>query len=193
MAIELPPLPYPIDALQPHISRETLEFHHGKHHKAYVDKTNELIAGTEFEKAALEDIVRRAQGTLFNQAAQVWNHSFYWQSLSPQGGGEPTGAVKAAIDKAFGSADEFRKTFTAKAAGHFGSGWIWLVKQADGTLGITEGHDAGTPLTQSGVVPLLACDVWEHAYYVDYRNARPKYMEAFWKVVNWSFIEKNLG
>ncbi len=193
MAIELPPLPYPIDALQPHISRETLEFHHGKHHKAYVDKTNELIAGTEFEKAALEDIVRRAQGTLFNQAAQVWNHSFYWQSLSPQGGGEPTGAIKTAIDKAFGSVDEFRKAFTAKAAGHFGSGWIWLVKQADGTLGITEGHDASTPLTQSGLVPLLACDVWEHAYYIDYRNAKPKYMEAFWKVVNWSFIAKNLG
>jgi Fe-Mn family superoxide dismutase len=193
MAIELPPLPYPIDALQPHISRETLEFHHGKHHKAYVDKTNELIAGTEFEKAALEDIVRRAQGTLFNQAAQVWNHTFYWQSLSPQGGGEPSGSVKTALDKAFGSVDEFRKAFTAKAAGHFGSGWIWLVKQADGKIAITEGHDAANPLTQNGVVPLLACDVWEHAYYIDYRNAKPKYMEAFWKVVNWSFIEKNLG
>lgn len=193
MAIELPPLPYPIDALQPHISKETLEFHHGKHHKAYVDKTNELIAGTEFEKAALEDIVRRAQGALFNQAAQVWNHTFYWHSLSPQGGGEPSGTAKAAIEQAFGSVDEFRKVFTAKAVGHFGSGWIWLVKQADGKLGITEGHDAGTPLTQSGMVPLLACDVWEHAYYIDYRNARPKYMESFWKVVNWSFIAKNLG
>lgn len=191
MAHELPKLPYALDALEPHISRETLEYHYGKHHKAYVDKLNALIPGTEFEKLPLEDIIRKANGGLFNQAAQVWNHSFYWHCLSPNGGGEPAGALGKAINDGFGSFEEFKKQFSDKAATLFGSGWAWLVKKPDGKLAIVQTPNAETPLTTEDTA-LLTCDVWEHAYYIDYRNARPKYIEAFWNLVNWEFVEKNL-
>lgn len=191
MAHELPKLPYALDALQPHISRETLEFHYGKHHKAYVDKLNTLIPGTEFEKASLEDIVRGASGGMFNQAAQIWNHTFYWHCLSPNGGGEPGGSLGKAINDAFGSFAAFQQQFSDKAATLFGSGWAWLVKQPDGKLAIAQTSNADTPLTGANT-PLLTCDVWEHAYYIDYRNARPKYVEAFWNLVNWDFVQQNL-
>ncbi|MCB9831519.1 MAG: superoxide dismutase [Fe] [Planctomycetes bacterium] len=192
MAHELPQLPYAMDALQPHISKETLEYHYGKHHKAYVDKLNAGLAGSGFENAGLEEIVKGAKGGLFNNAAQTWNHSFYWNCLSPKGGGEPQGALADALTSAFGSFAAFKEKFSAEAAGHFGSGWAWLVKNAAGGLEICSTHDAGCPLTD-GKKPLLTCDVWEHAYYVDYRNARPNYVEAFWKLVNWDFVAKNLG
>ncbi len=191
MAHELPKLPYALDALQPHISRETLEFHYGKHHKAYVDKLNTLIPGTEFEKASLEDIVRGASGSMLNQAAQIWNHTFYWHCLSPNGGGEPGGSLGKAINDAFGSFAAFQQQFSDKAATLFGSGWAWLVKQPDGKLAIAQTSNADTPLTGANT-PLLTCDVWEHAYYIDYRNARPKYVEAFWNLVNWDFVQQNL-
>ncbi len=191
--IELPELPYALNALEPYISQETLEFHHGKHHKTYVDKTNSLIEGTEFENLPLEDIVCKADGTLFNQAAQVWNHTFYWNCLSPNGGGEPTGAVADAIREGFGSFDAFKKEFNDKTAANFASGWGWLVKNSDGSVAIVETDDADTPFTESGVTPLLTCDIWEHAYYIDYRNARPKYLEAFWNLVNWEFVNRNLA
>jgi Fe-Mn family superoxide dismutase len=191
--IELPELPYALNALEPYISQETLEYHYGKHHKAYVDKTNSLIEGTEFENLPLEDIVRKAKGGLFNQAAQVWNHTFYWNSMSPNGGGEPTGAVADAIRDSFGSFQEFKKQFNEKTAANFASGWGWLVKKADGSLDILETDDAETALTDTSVTPLLTCDVWEHAYYIDYRNARPKYLENWWNVVNWEFANKNLA
>ena len=189
MAHELPKLPYAMDALQPHISKETLEYHYGKHHKAYVDKLNAGLAGSGFETASLEEIVKKAKGGLFNNAAQTWNHSFYWNGLSPDGGGEPKGAVKTAIDGAFGSFAAFKEKFSAEAAGHFGSGWAWLVKDASGALSICSTHDAGNPMTE-GKTPILTCDVWEHAYYIDYRNARPKYLEAFWSLVNWDFVAR---
>ena len=192
MTHELPKLPYALDALAPHVSRETLEFHYGKHHNAYVDKLNSLVPGTEFEKAALEDIIRKARGGLFNQAAQVWNHTFYWHSLSPRGGGTPKGALAEAIAKSFGSFEAFQKEFSDKAAGLFGSGWTWLVKKPDGKLAIAQTSNAENPLTGADQ-PLLTCDVWEHAYYIDYRNARPKYIEAWWKLANWEFAGKNLG
>jgi Fe-Mn family superoxide dismutase len=193
MAFELPPLPYPKDALQPHISSETLDFHYGKHHQTYVNNLNNLVPGTEFEGKSLEDIVRSSKGGLFNNAAQVWNHTFYWNSLSPNGGGAATGAVAEAINAAFGSFDAFKEEFTKSAVGNFGSGWTWLVKGSDGKLAIVNTGNAATPLTDSGVTPLLTVDVWEHAYYIDYRNARPKYMEAFWALVNWDFANANLA
>lgn len=192
MEHKLPQLPYAKDALAPHISAETLEFHHGKHHNAYVTKLNGLIKGTEFENSSLEDIIKKAPaGGLFNNAAQVWNHTFYWNCLTPNGGGEPTGKVAEAINKAFGSFAAFQEKFTATAIGTFGSGWAWLVNNSDGSLEIVSTSNAATPLTD-GKIPLLTCDVWEHAYYVDYRNARPKYVEAFWHLVNWKFVEQNL-
>ena len=192
MSIAFPELPYAIDALEPVVSRNTLEFHHGKHHKTYVDKLNPLIEGTEWADKSLEDIIRGSSGGVFNNAAQVWNHTFYWHCLSPSGGGEPTGELAAAIASSFGSFDAFKEEFSTKAVTLFGSGWAWLVQQADGSLAIVQTSNAETPLT-GDAVPLLTCDVWEHAYYVDYRNARPKYVEAFWNLVNWDFVNKNLG
>jgi Fe-Mn family superoxide dismutase len=191
MTITLPELPYSKDALAPHISAETIEFHYGKHHNAYVTNLNKLIPGTEFEKSSLEEIVLKAKGPIFNNAAQVWNHTFYWNCLSPKGGGEPTGEVAAAITKSFGSFAKFKEEFTTKATTLFGSGWAFLVKKGDGSLEIVQESNAGCPLTRD-FKPLLTCDVWEHAYYVDYRNARPAYVEAFWKLVNWDFVAKNL-
>ena len=192
MAFELPDLPYPKDALEPSISAETLEIHHDRHHNAYVTNLNNLAPGTEFADQALEDIVKSASGGIFNNAAQVWNHTFYWDSLSPEGGGEPDGALAAAINDVWGSFEEFKKEFTQKAVTQFGSGWAWLVQGADGKLSVEQTSNAGNPLT-SGQTPLLTCDVWEHAYYVDYRNRRPDYVASFWNIVNWSFAAKNLG
>lgn len=194
MAFELPALPYAKNALEPHISAETLEFHHGKHHNAYLVKLNELIAGTDKEKLSLEEIIKTAgPGVLFNQAAQVWNHTFYWHSLSPNGGGEPTGELANAINAKWGSFDKFKEAFNAKAVGNFGSGWTWLVKLTDGSLDIVNTDDAGTTVTNPGQTALLTCDVWEHAYYIDYRNARPKYLEGFWALANWEFAGKNFA
>jgi Fe-Mn family superoxide dismutase len=192
MTHELPPLPYAIDALAPHISKETLEFHHGKHHKTYVDNLNKLIPGTEFENLSLEDIVRKSSGGVFNNAAQIWNHTFYWNCLAPNAGGKPSGALAAAIDKAFGSFDAFKEKFSQTAIGTFGSGWGWLVKNASGGVEVVSTSNAGCPLT-AGQTPLLTCDVWEHAYYIDYRNARAKYVETFWNLVNWDFAARNFG
>jgi len=192
MAHTLPPLPYELDALAPRISKETLEYHYGKHHQTYVTNLNNLIAGTEFENASLEDIVKKSSGGVFNNAAQVWNHTFYWNSLSPKGGGEPTGKLADAIKAKWGSVDAFKEAFNKSAAGNFGSGWTWLVKKADGTVDIVNTSNAATPLT-TGDTALLTCDVWEHAYYIDYRNARPKYLENFWALVNWDFAAKNFG
>ncbi|WP_144635097.1 superoxide dismutase [Fe] [Bordetella genomosp. 13] len=192
MAHTLPPLPYELDALAPHISKETLEFHYGKHHQTYVTNLNNLIPGTEFENASLEDIVKKSSGGVFNNAAQVWNHTFYWNSLSPKGGGEPAGKLADAIKAKWGGFDAFKEAFNKSAAGNFGSGWTWLVKKADGSVDIVNTSNAATPLTTADV-PLLTCDVWEHAYYIDYRNARPKYLENFWALVNWEFAAKNFG
>ncbi len=189
---ELPPLPYEKNALEPHISAETLEYHYGKHHAAYVSNLNKLISRTEFESASLEHIIMKAKGGIFNNAAQVWNHTFYWNSLSPDGGGEPKGALANAITKAFGSFGDFKEKFSASAAGNFGSGWTWLVKNANGEVEIANTSNAANPMTNR-LTPLLTCDVWEHAYYIDYRNARPKYVEAFWNLVNWDFAEKNFA
>ncbi|WP_353152407.1 superoxide dismutase [Fe] [Pollutimonas bauzanensis] len=191
MAFTLPPLPYALDALAPHISKETLEFHYGKHHQTYVTNLNNLVAGTEFESASLEDVVKKSSGGVFNNAAQIWNHTFYWNSLTPNSG-EPTGALLAGINAKWGSVDAFKEAFNKSAAGNFGSGWTWLVKKSDGSLDIVNTSNAATPLTTSDV-PLLTCDVWEHAYYIDYRNARPKYLEHFWNLVNWDFAAANLG
>ncbi len=188
----LPPLPYAKNALEPHISSETLEYHYGKHHQTYVTNLNNLIAGTEFENQPLEEVVKKSTGGIFNNAAQVWNHTFYWNSLSPNGGGEPTGALAEAINKAFGSFEKFKEEFTKCAVTTFGSGWAWLVKNPDGSLALVSTSNAGCPLT-SGQAPLLTCDVWEHAYYIDYRNLRPKYVEAFWSLVNWDFAAKNFA
>jgi Fe-Mn family superoxide dismutase len=191
MEHKLPELPYALDALAPHISKETLEFHYGKHHQTYVTNLNNLIKGTEFENASLEEIVKKSSGGVFNNSAQVWNHTFYWHSLSPKGGGEPKGAVLEAINKKWGNFAKFKEEFTKTAVGTFGSGWAWLVKKGDG-LDLVSTSNAATPLTGADK-PLLTCDVWEHAYYIDYRNARPKYLEAFWNLVNWDFVAKNLG
>src|SRR5690554_6492597 len=193
MAIELPALPYAQDALAPHISAETLEYHYGKHHQAYVTNLNNLIPGTEFEGKTLEEIVKASSGGVFNNAAQVWNHTFYWNCLSPNGGGAATGDVAKAIDAAFGSFEKFKEAFSAAAASNFGSGWTWLVKKADGSVEITSTSNAGCPLTDSSVTPLLTIDVWEHAYYVDYRNSRPNYINAFWNLVNWEFVNANFA
>ena len=189
MPFKLPDLPYEMDALAPHISAETLEFHYGKHHQAYVTKLNEAIKDTPHESKSLEDIIKSSEGGLFNNAAQVWNHTFYWHCLSPNGGGAPQGAIGAAIDKEFGGFEKFKEQFTQAALTQFGSGWAWLVKNDAGGLSIEKTANAETPLTK-GVKPLLTCDVWEHAYYIDYRNARPKYVEAFWNLVNWSYVEE---
>ena len=190
----LPQLPYAPDALAPHISKETIEFHYGKHHQTYVNNLNNLVKGTEYESLDLEAIVRKAPaGGIFNNAAQVWNHTFFWNSLTPQGGGAPAGALAAAIDKKWGSFDDFKKAFQASAVGNFGSGWTWLVKKPDGTVDIVNTSNAATPLTGADK-PLLAIDVWEHAYYIDYRNARPKFVETFLSsLANWGFAEKNFA
>lgn len=190
MAIQLPELPYELDALAPHISKETLEYHYGKHHKTYVDNLNKLIPGTEFEKLSLEDIILKSSGGIFNNAAQIWNHTFYWHCLKPNGGGLPTGKLNDAITKAFGSFEAFKEKFTQTAITTFGSGWAWLVKKSDGTLDIVSTSNAGIPMTQNQTA-LLTCDVWEHAYYIDYRNARPKYLEHFWQLINWDFVAAN--
>ena len=192
MTHKIPELPFAMDALQPHISKETLEFHYGKHHNAYVTNLNNLITGTEFENLILEDIIKSAPtGGIFNNAAQVWNHSFFWNCLSPNGGGQPGGKLLDEIEKSFGSFNEFKDKFTKSAVTNFGSGWTWLVQNGNGKLEMINTSNAGTALT-SGKTPLLTCDVWEHAYYVDYRNARPQYVNAFWNLVNWDFIEENL-
>jgi superoxide dismutase, Fe-Mn family len=191
MEHKLPELPYKQDALAPYISAETLDYHYGKHHKAYVDNLNKLIIATEFESMTLEEIIRRTSGPVNNNAAQHWNHSFYWNCLAPNAGGEPGGEVANAINKNFGSFAQFKEKFTTTATTLFGSGWAWLVKNNDGSLGVESTGNAGVPV-RDGRKPLLTCDVWEHAYYIDYRNARAKYVEAFWKLVNWKFVEQNL-
>ena len=188
----LPQLPYAIDALAPHISQETLEYHYGKHHQTYVTNLNNLVKDGEFANSTLEEIIKKSSGGIFNNAAQVWNHSFYWNCLSPQGGGEPTGALKEAINTKFGSFEEFKKQFTATCVGTFGSGWGWLVKTPTGELELGSTSNAATPLTSANKA-LLTCDVWEHAYYIDYRNSRPNYMAAFWNLVNWDFVSKNFA
>lgn len=193
MAIELPALPYDKSALEPHISAETLEFHYGKHHNTYVVKLNGLIQGTEHEGKSLEEIVKSSEAGIFNNAAQIWNHTFYWNSLSPNGGGEPSGVLAQAINESFGSFNEFKAKFTDSAINNFGSSWTWLVKNSDGSLAIVNTSNAATPLTEKGVTPLLTVDLWEHAYYIDYRNLRPSYLEAFWSLVNWGFAQDNLS
>ncbi len=193
MEHQLPDLPYAKDALAPHISAETLEFHHDKHHAAYVTNLNKLIPGTEFENASLEEIIRKAPaGGIFNNGAQVWNHTFYFNCMGPDGGGEPEGALADAIASAFGSFAEFKEKFTTSAATNFGCGWTWLVKNGDGGLEIVNTTGAGNPL-RDGKTPLLNVDVWEHAYYIDYRNARPGYLDAWWNVVNWKFVAEQFG
>lgn len=189
----LPALPYAKNALAPHISEETLEFHYGKHHQTYVTNLNNLIKGTEFENASLEEIIKKSSGGIYNNSAQVWNHTFFWSSMTPNGGGAPTGDLAVAIDKKWGSFDEFKKAFQASAVGNFGSGWTWLVKKADGSVDIVNMGAAGTPLT-TGDKALLTIDVWEHAYYIDYRNARPKFVEAFLNsLANWEFANANFA
>ena len=191
MAIELPPLPWARDALAPHISAETIDYHYGKHHQTYVTNINNQIKGTEFENADLVTIVKKSQGGMFNNAAQVWNHTFYWNCLSPKGGNEPTGKLADAIKKAFGDFAKFKEEFTKTAIGTFGSGWAWLVQRPDGSVGLVSTSNAQTPLTGTDV-PLLTCDVWEHAYYIDYRNARPKYIEAFWNLANYDYASSQM-
>jgi Fe-Mn family superoxide dismutase len=192
MAFELPPLPYARNALAPHMSKETLDYHYGKHHQDYVKKLNKLVAGTGYEGKSIEAIIKDSKGNLFNNAAQVWNHSFFWHCLSPQGGGEPTPAIADAINASFDSIDQFRQQFSKSALGNFGSGWTWLVMSSDNILSIMNTSNAKTPLTDETITPLLTLDVWEHAYYIDYRNSRPKYLDAFWNLVNWEFVESNL-
>ena len=192
MEHQLPALPYAMDALAPHISAETLEFHYGKHHQTYVTKLNGLIPGTEFENMSLEDIVGKSSGGVFNNAAQVWNHTFYWNCLSPNGGGAPNDKLASALQGSFGSVDAFKEQFTNSAVNNFGSGWTWLVQNSDGKLALENTSNAATPLTGAST-PLLTCDVWEHAYYIDYRNARPKYLGAFWNLVNWDFVTDNMN
>lgn len=190
MTHELPPLPYPTHALEPHISRETLQFHHGKHHRAYVSKLNELIKGTEFESAGLEDIVRRSSGAIFNNAGQAWNHAFFWHCMSPEGGGQAPGEIGKQITAAFGSFEAFTSKFSQAAEGHFGSGWAWLECDPDGALSVKSTGNADTPV-KNGATALLACDLWEHAYYIDYRNSRKDFVAAFWNLVNWEFVAGN--
>ena len=188
----LPALPYSKDALVPYISEETLDYHYGKHHQTYVTNLNKLIVGTEFENTSLEETIMKSSGGIFNNAAQVWNHTFYWHCLSPNGGGEPKGKILEALLTTFGDFESFKEKFTQTAIGTFGSGWAWLVMDAKGALSITSTSNAATPMT-SGQRALLTCDVWEHAYYIDYRNVRPDYLNAFWSLVNWEFVEKNLS
>lgn len=193
MAIQLPALPYEKDALLPHISPETLDYHYGKHHNTYVIKLNALIEGTDYAAKSLEDIIKTSEGGIFNNAAQIWNHTFYWNSLSPNGGGGPTGALADAISAKWGSFSAFQAAFNDKAVNNFGSSWTWLVKKADGTLDIVNTSNAATPLTDSSITPILTVDLWEHAYYIDYRNARPTYLDAFWALVNWEFAAANFA
>lgn len=192
MSFELPKLPYALDALAPHISKETLEYHYGKHHQTYVNTLNMMIAGTEFENASLEEIILKSSGPMFNNAAQVWNHTFYWESLKPQGGGDATGKIAEAINTKWGAFAEFQKAFDQCAAGTFGAGWTWLVKNVDGSIELVSTSNAATPLT-TGQTPLLTCDVWEHAYYIDYRNSRPNYLENFWALVNWDKVNERFA
>lgn len=192
MAFELPELPYAKNALEPHISQETLEYHYGKHHQAYVNKLNGMIPGTEFENMSLEEIILKSDGGVFNNAAQIWNHTFYWNSMSPEGGGEPGGALGEAINKTFGTVDKFKEQFTEAAMTQFGSGWAWLVEDHNGDIAIVKTANAENPMTNNQK-PLLTCDVWEHAYYIDTRNDRGKYVSNFWEVVNWEFAENNFG
>lgn len=191
MAFQLPPLPYGNADLEPHISEQTVNYHYGKHHKTYVDKVNKLTEGTSFEDATLEEIVKKAEGGIFNNGAQVWNHTFYWHSLSPDGGGMPGGKLKEAIDRDFGSFEKFKEEFTASATTLFGSGWTWLVMKGDGKLDIINESNAGNPL-RNGMKPLLTCDMWEHAFYLDRQNRKPEYLDAFWKLVNWDAAEKRI-
>jgi Fe-Mn family superoxide dismutase len=189
----LPALPYAADALAPYISKETIDFHYGKHHQTYVTNLNNLVKGTEFADHGLEDIVRKSSGGIFNNAAQIWNHTFFWNSLKPAGGGEPTGALAAAITAKWGSYSAFKEAFTKSALGNFGSGWTWLVKKADGSVDIVNTSNAATPLT-TGDKALLTLDVWEHAYYIDYRNARAKFVEIFLSnLANWEFAARNFA
>ena len=192
MAFELPALPYADDALEPHISAETISFHYGKHHQTYVTNLNKLVPGTAFEGLSVEQIIMKAEGGIFNNAAQIWNHTFYWNGLTPNGKDAASGTLASAITEKFGSFDEFKAKFSTSAATNFGAGWTWLVKNNDGSIEIVNTSNAGCPLTD-GQTPLLTCDVWEHAYYIDYRNARPKYVETFWKLVNWDFVEANFA
>lgn len=187
MKFELPPLSYGPDALAPQISAETIEFHHGKHHLAYVNNLNGFITGTPFENATLETMILKAEGAIFNNAAQVWNHTFYFSSFSPSGNREPHGTLLRAIDAGFGSFESFRDTFTKAASTLFGSGWAWLSMKPDGTLTVTQESNAGNPM-RSGMTPLMTCDVWEHAYYIDYRNRRPDYIKNFWELLDWTII-----
>lgn len=185
----LPELPFAKNALEPHISERTLEFHYGKHHQTYVNTLNTLIEGTEFENKTLKEIIKSSDGGIFNNAAQVWNHTFYWSCLAPNHKPAPEGSLKKAIEEAFGSFENFKEEFTKKSVGLFGSGWCWLVKDSAGKLSIVQQSNAGNPMTK-GLTPIMVCDVWEHAYYLDKQNARPKYMESYWELVNWDFIEK---
>ena len=187
MVHQLPKLPYAYDALEPHIDARTVEIHYSKHHQTYVDNLNKLIPGTEFAEQPLEQIILKAQGPIFNNAAQIWNHTFYWQSMKPKGGGEPTGELAAAINKAFGSFANFKQQLTQAAVTQFGSGWAWLVKKKDGTLAIVQTGNAGNPMT-AGDVPLLTCDVWEHACYLKYQNRRAEYVAAWWNLVDWDAV-----
>jgi Fe-Mn family superoxide dismutase len=191
MSFTLPELPFAKDALVPHMSQETLEYHHGKHHNAYVNNLNNLIKGTKYENMSLEEIILSSEGPIFNNSAQIWNHTFFWNSLSPKGGGEATGAALEAITKEWGSFEKFKEEFTKSAVANFGAGWTWLVKNKDGKLAIVNTSNAQTPLT-TGATPLLTVDVWEHAYYIDYRNERPKFINGFWALANWDFVNKNL-
>jgi Fe-Mn family superoxide dismutase len=189
MTFELPILPYAQDALAPVISKQTIEFHYGKHHQAYVTNLNKLVIGTEFENSSLEDIVKKASGGIFNNGAQIWNHTFYWESFKPNGGGEPIGELADSINKSFGSFAEFKEKFTSASATLFGAGWAWLVKNADGSLQIVQESNAGNPL-KNGLTPLLTCDVWEHAYYLDYQNRRPDYISGYWNIINWDKVSE---
>ncbi len=191
MAFTLPELPFDKNSLKGIISAETLDYHHGKHHAAYVTNLNKLTEGTEFQDMAIEDIIRKSSGGIFNNSAQTWNHTFFWNCLSPNGGGAPTGKALEAIDKNFGSFEAFKEKFSTAAATLFGSGWAWLVQNQDGKLEIVQTSNAGTPLT-SGQKPILTFDVWEHAYYIDYRNARPKFVEMLWEIVNWNHVNSLL-
>ncbi|MFT5674559.1 MAG: Fe-Mn family superoxide dismutase [Paraglaciecola sp.] len=193
MAFELPALPYEKNALEPHISAETMEYHYGKHHATYVVKLNGLVEGTDMASKSLEDIVKSSDGGVFNNAAQIWNHTFYWNSLSPNGGGAPTGSLADAINAKWGSFADFKAALNDKAVNNFGSSWTWLVKNADGSLDIVNTSNAGTPLTNPNLTPLLTVDLWEHAYYIDYRNVRPKYLEGFWALANWDFAAANFA
>lgn len=192
MSFELPPLPFAKDALAPFISVETIDFHYGKHHQAYVTNLNNLIVGTPHANQKLEEIIKSATGSIFNNAAQIWNHTFYWNCLQSKDGAKISESLTANLERSFGSLDKFKEVFTKSALGLFGSGWTWLVKDKNGALLIVNTNNAGNPMTENQI-PLLTCDVWEHAYYIDYRNARAKYLEAFWNIVNWDFVSQNFA